>query len=104
MERVSHLARGVFSRAGTFARFAFILLVAFGWIFSGWPQIGNFPPKVEKAYAAGATLVNVAHYNSSSSASAAVSKPTNTADGDIMFAIIVRKAGVDPNSIPGNNW
>ena len=31
----------------------FFVTISFfiGWIFSGWPQIGNFPPKIEKTQA-----------------------------------------------------
>ncbi|HLM83758.1 MAG TPA: hypothetical protein VK254_00910 [Candidatus Bathyarchaeia archaeon] len=29
-----------------------IFALIFAWVFSGWPQIGNFPPKIERAQAA----------------------------------------------------
>ena len=32
-------------------RFVFIFLIITGWVFSGWPQIFNFPPKVQEVYA-----------------------------------------------------
>ncbi|MBI4089048.1 hypothetical protein HY415_03040 [Candidatus Kaiserbacteria bacterium] len=35
-----------------FLHLALILLLAFGWVFSGWPRIFNFPPKIQKALAA----------------------------------------------------
>src|SRR3989344_8788301 len=33
------------------ARFSLTLSLAVGWIFSGWPQIFNFPPKIQEAQA-----------------------------------------------------
>jgi len=33
-------------------KFFVIFLIIFGWIFSGWPQIFNFPPKIQYAQAA----------------------------------------------------
>lgn len=41
------------------ARFCLILSLAVGWIFSGWPQIFNFPPEIQKAYAAACTTMTV---------------------------------------------
>lgn len=41
-----------------FLRFTLILLFAFGWIFSGWPQIANFPPEIQKAFAAITLIAN----------------------------------------------
>lgn len=35
-----------------FAKFIVVFTVIFSWIFSGWPEIGNFPPKVREAQAA----------------------------------------------------
>ena len=35
-----------------FLKFLIVFLVITGWIFSGWPQIWNFPPKIQKARAA----------------------------------------------------
>ncbi len=32
-------------------RVSIIFVLILGWIFSGWPQIGNFPPKIERVYA-----------------------------------------------------
>ncbi len=34
------------------SKFLLVLLLATGWIFSGWPQVFNFPPKIQKAQAA----------------------------------------------------
>ncbi len=34
------------------SKFLLIFALIFSWIFSGWPQIGNFPPKVQEAQAA----------------------------------------------------
>jgi len=34
-----------------FLRISIVFLIIFAWIFSGWPQLGNFPPKVEKVEA-----------------------------------------------------
>jgi len=34
------------------ARFFLIFVLIFGWVFSGWPQIFNFSPKIQKAQAA----------------------------------------------------
>ncbi len=55
--------------------------------------------KIHEARAA-TTFINVAHYNSSGSASATVNKPTNTANGDIMFALIMRSNTGAVNSVP----
>jgi len=33
------------------SQFILILAISFGWIFSGWPQIFNFPPEIQKAQA-----------------------------------------------------
>lgn len=49
---------------------------------------------------AASTYINVAHYNSASSASAACSKPTNTADNDIMFAVVMRNVAAAPTTVP----
>lgn len=47
------------------------------------------------------TFINSATYDSASSATATVNKPTNTADGDIMFALItVYNDTTDPNTVP----
>ena len=40
------------SRISQNLRFFIIFVLIFGWIFSGWPQIGNFPPRIQKAQAA----------------------------------------------------
>ena len=34
-----------------FLRIVFIVVVLFGWIFSSWPQINNFPPDIEEVKA-----------------------------------------------------
>jgi len=38
-----------------FAKFIVVFAVIFSWIFSGWPQILNFPPKIQRVYAATTT-------------------------------------------------
>lgn len=58
--------------------------------------------KIHEARAA-TTFINVAHYNSASSASATVSKPTNTAQNDIMFAVIMRTSSTAPTTVP-SGW
>ena len=40
--------RAVFKKS---SQFILILAISFGWIFSGWPQIYNFPPSANIAYA-----------------------------------------------------
>lgn len=45
-------------------------------------------------------FINAAHYDSSSSTSAVISKPTNTADNDIMFALIKRGVQANPTTTP----
>ena len=47
-------------------------------------------------------FINAAHYNNASSTSAVVSKPTNTADNDIMFAVITRNNTTAPT--PPSGW
>ena len=32
-------------------QFFLVFTILIGWIFSGWPQIRNFPPKTQKVYA-----------------------------------------------------
>lgn len=44
----------------SFFRIIFLFLLIFAWIFSGWPQIGNFPPKVQKANAAACSIITMA--------------------------------------------
>lgn len=34
------------------SQFLLILTLSIGWVFSGWPQVFNFPPNIQKAYAA----------------------------------------------------
>lgn len=48
-------------------------------------------------------FVAVAHYDSSSSNSAVVAKPTGTADNDILFALIKHNANEDVASVP-SGW
>lgn len=46
------------------------------------------------------TFINAAHYDNSSSVSAVITKPTDTADNDIMFAVLGRVTGTDPSTVP----
>jgi hypothetical protein len=45
-------------------------------------------------------FVNFSSYDSASSASAVVNKPTNTANNDIMFALVSKNGTVDPSTVP----
>ena len=45
-------------------------------------------------------FVAAAHYDSASSASAVVTKPTGTADNDILFALVKRITATDPSTVP----
>jgi len=40
-----------YKKAKKFLRGFLIFLIVFSWIFSGWPRIFNFPPKIQKAFA-----------------------------------------------------
>ena len=59
-----------------------ILFIALGWVFSGWPQIGNFPPKVQRAEAS-VGYVGTAEA-SGNSASYNVTLPA-TQEGDLVI-------------------
>lgn len=50
-----------------------------------------------------AAFVAAAHYDNVSSSSGVVTKPTGTADNDIMFTLIKRIGTTDPNSVP-SGW
>lgn len=50
-----------------------------------------------------AAFIAAAHYDNVSSASGVVTKPTGTADNDIMFTLIKRIGTTDPNSVP-SGW
>ena len=45
-------------------------------------------------------FINAAHYDSAGSTTAVVNKPTNTADNDIMFALIRRNIIAEPTTVP----
>jgi hypothetical protein len=45
-------------------------------------------------------FVAAAHYDSSASTSAVVTKPTGTTDNDILFALVKRTDGTDPTTVP----
>lgn len=48
-------------------------------------------------------VVNVSNYDVFSTTSATCDKPTDTADGDIMFALVMRNSTTDPSSVP-SDW
>jgi len=43
-------------KAKNIAKIIFVFLTIFSWIFSGWPQVFNFPPKIQVAQAATETF------------------------------------------------
>lgn len=66
------------------------------WLLSGWPVIWQnprIPPEIQKAEAA-TTFINVAHFDDSAVKTGTVNKPANTADDDIMFAVIMRNNNI----------
>ena len=44
-------------------RFFFIFILITSWIFSGWPRIGNFPPKIQEAHAGTQTFTSTGTFN-----------------------------------------
>lgn len=63
----------------------FILLLIFSWIFSGWLGI-------KQAQAAITYVASSAHVANGTTATLTISKPTGTAENDIMIAVINQKA------------
>ncbi|MCR4330804.1 MAG: hypothetical protein NUV49_02905, partial [Patescibacteria group bacterium] len=67
-------------------QFFLILILSTGWIFSGWPQIFNFPPKIEEAYAQtadfniqrGCTIMASASATATLTAGSEYTAPTDT--------------------------
>ncbi|MEK7166302.1 MAG: hypothetical protein AAB874_05845, partial [Patescibacteria group bacterium] len=68
------------------SRFVFIFLLAFGWVFSGWPQIYNFPPEIQKVQAAAPTFVAASAIGASTAGTFTVTLPTQ-ATYDILLSI-----------------
>ena len=68
------------------SRLVFIFLLAFGWVYSGWPQIGNFPPGIEEVQAAAPTFVAASAIGNSTAGTFTVTLPTHATD-DILLSI-----------------
>jgi hypothetical protein len=60
-------------------KFLSLFVLIFTWIFSGWPQIGNFPLKIEKAEAAAKTLYFRSTASTTVSGNSAVDQLSETA-------------------------
>lgn len=74
-------------------KFLLIFILITGWVFSGWPQIFNFPPKIQEARAAWGvpkigTIVTVA----AGVGNITLTEPTGVAQGDLMIATIAAKS------------
>jgi len=65
--------------------FVFILILS--WIFSGWPRIGNFPPKIREAQAVAPTYVN-SGASVTGTAAITVGLPANIAVDDILLLFL----------------
>lgn len=70
-------------------RFLLIFFLILGWVFSGWPQIGNFPPRTERVHAA----VTVAEFQATSGGSTAASSielvaPSGITAGELLLIIV----------------
>jgi hypothetical protein len=77
------------------SQFILILAVSIGWIFSGWPQIFNFPPKVEQARAAAPAGVIVGWPGTEASIPAGWSRVT---DFDGFFLKSVPTSSTNPGN------
>lgn len=88
------------------AQFIFILTISFGWIFSGWPQIFNFPNKVELVSASTTPYVGFFSPESSLSTAANVSLNLRQPDprsGDLMVAAIAIRPAASTVTTP-SGW
>lgn len=72
-----------------FTKSFFIIALMFAWIFSGWPQIGNFPPQIQKAHAAVAFQA-VSTIAASTGADITVTLPTHLTDDVFLLQVLVR--------------
>ncbi|MDP1709388.1 MAG: hypothetical protein Q8L21_00680, partial [Candidatus Komeilibacteria bacterium] len=93
------------------SRFLLVFILIFSWVFSGWPQFSNFPPKIQEARAAVSTV-----YASSYSVDGTLEEWTNQtyvySDDGINFATRAGTAkntwygdlfGFDLSGIPDNS-
>lgn len=73
-----------------------IFLLIFTWIFFGWPQAFDFPPKVQEAFAAAPTHINTAvSSNTTAATSHTVTMPTFIAN-DVVVVCLAATASVNP--------
>ncbi len=103
VEKIRKCRRAILGYANLFFRRAifmrllvFILII--GWIFSGWPQIWNFPPKVQEAFAAIAIRATGAYVSATANLTPVI--PAGAVAGDMMLLIYGTKPYSDVPSYP----
>ncbi|MBU4338688.1 hypothetical protein KKB43_01150 [Patescibacteria group bacterium] len=87
------------------SKFLLILFLITSWIFSGWPQIFNFPPKIQKAQAAwGVPKIGslVEQAGAAGAGDITLVEPAGIAQGDLMVACIGYR-GSESFSLP-SGW
>jgi len=67
--------------------FPLIFILIVGWVFSGWPQIFNFPPKIQEAYAA-SPVVQTRSTTTTNGNPLTVTLPTGSSDGDLIIILL----------------
>jgi|SRR3989344_885625 len=68
-----------------------VFVLVFTWLFSGWPQIFNFPPKIEEAQAAWG-VPKIGSPVTALSGNVTLTEPSGIAQGDLMIAAIAYRS------------
>ncbi|MER3407141.1 MAG: hypothetical protein C4278_01825, partial [Patescibacteria group bacterium] len=71
-----------------FIRYTIIILIIFSWIFSGFPQIFNFPPKIKEAKAATSAFLDGAAVTIGTTETTIGSLATNLPAGDNLIIVV----------------
>ena len=83
------------SRKIFIAKFILIFLVITSWLYSGWPQIAGFPPKIEKVSAAIASVGSLGSTKSEVANQTSIVLTTSaTAEVDNMIVVVVAKDNI----------
>lgn len=84
-------------RLQSVAKFLVLFLLVFGWIFSGWPQVYQFPPRTQEAQAA--TLIS---YVGTCNGTTSCTPPAHQV-GDLFLAFVGRDASTTAPTLP-SGW
>jgi hypothetical protein len=65
-----------------------VFILVFSWLYSGFPRIGNFPPRIEHAHAAITPTVRAVGAIASNAAAISPGLPTGTVAGDLLIMFV----------------